>query len=186
MSKKILPTPEELRQLLRYEPETGKLYWKERPAEMFNAGNTSREARCSTWNKRYSGKEALIERHPEGYLRGRVMNKVVYAHRVAWAICKGRWPDELIDHINGDKSDNRIDNLRPASPAENARNSLKVSPTRSKLKGVHFHKSTGKWMAQITVNRKKIYLGVYGSEIDAHNAYRKAAKEMHVDFANFG
>ena len=186
MTNKILPTPERLRELLRYEPETGKLFWQPRPAEMFRPGNVTQEAFADRWNQRYAGKEAFTERHPGGYFKGKVFCKSLYAHRVIWAMINGEWPDQLIDHINGNGFDNRLHNLRHASAAENARNSRKLSKSGSGFKGIHLHRPTNKWLAQITVNRKKMHLGLYDSEIDAHSAYQKAAAMQHKDFANFG
>lgn len=93
--------PSELKQLLRYEPETGKLYWLER-------ASTSQHA--ATWNARFAGKE-VFSISGQGYREGKIYGARYSAHRVIWAIVYGTWPDQ-VDHINGDRLDNRLINLR--------------------------------------------------------------------------
>lgn len=183
MSKKILPTPEELRQLLRYEPETGKLFWKERPAEMFNPGNTSREARCSTWNKRYSGKEAFTAKNRYRYHVGALFDRVMMAHRVAWAIHSGEWPHEEIDHIDGVRSNNAYSNLRLASRAENCRSMAQSAGAVSRYRGVSRDPKTGRWTAKICVNLHQKHLGRFDTEEAAYAAYVSASKALHKDFS---
>lgn len=183
MTKRSLPTPEQLRQLLRYEPDTGKLYWKERPIEMFNAGNTSREARCCTWNKRYAGKEAFTSKNKYGYHVGAIFGRVMMAHRVIWAIHFGEWPELEIDHSDRCRSNNSITNLRSASRAENCRNMKSKSGADSELRGVALDKKSGRWIAKICVNLKQIYLGRFDTEKDAYEAYRRASIEMHGEFS---
>src|SRR5690625_141302 len=113
MTKRILPTPEELRQLLRYEPETGKLYWKPRPEDSFA---TIRAAR--SWNSKHAWQEAFLNSCPAGYRKSYVKNINMSAHRVAWAIYYGEWPEESIDFINNVKKDVRIANLRSATNSQ--------------------------------------------------------------------
>lgn len=134
MAKRPLPTPTVLRQLLRYEPETGKLYWLERPD-------------APAWNRAHAGGEALTFKMSNGYLSGTVLARTVWAHRVAWAVHYGAWPEHQIDHINGDKTDNRIANLRDVTDAENKRNSPRYRNNTSGVSGVRWHEGRKQWRA---------------------------------------
>lgn len=91
---------------------------------------------------------------------------------------------EQVDHINGDSSDNRLENLRLATNTQNARNRGKSKHNTSGYKGVFWHKATNKWTAQIGVDRKRIYLGIFDTPELAHRAYCEAAKVYHGEFAN--
>lgn len=92
-------------------------------------------------------------------------------------------PDHLeTDHINGNRLDNRLVNLRPCTGAENSRNRKKQKGS-SKYKGVTWRKSSNKWLAQIRVNKKSIHLGEFDDENEAAESYRKAAKELFGEFA---
>lgn len=178
MAKRILPTPEQLRQLLRYEPDTGKLFWKERPLEMFLS-----EWSGKMWNARYAGEEAFTARGRDGYRRGAVLYTSMLAHRVAWAIYHGDWPENHLDHVNGDKTDNRIENLRSATNAENMRNTGLRADNKSGFKGVSWNAGCGKWQAHIRVDGKTKHLGLFDAAEAAHQAYCKAAAELHGQFA---
>lgn len=138
MANKPLPTPEELRQLLHYEPDTGKLFWKERPISLFkqdiDAPGRQRTAQ-KIWNTRYAGKEAFTAKS-RGYHYGALFNRCVFAHRVIWAIHTGQWPEEDVDHINGNPADNRITNLRALSHRENLRNRAAPRNNTSGIVGV--------------------------------------------------
>lgn len=91
--------------------------------------------------------------------------------------------DEEVDHINQNKLDNRKENLRLATSAENKRNRGKQSNNTSGYKGVMWDKATGKWMARICIDKKRIYIGWYSDKIDAAKAYDEKAKEVHGQFA---
>ena len=100
----------ELREYLRYDPDSGNLYWLERSASMF--GHTSNpEAQCKKFNMRFSGAEALTTDCGKGYRVGKVAQVIVKAHRVCWALHSGGWPDGDVYHKNGDRKDNRAKNL---------------------------------------------------------------------------
>ena len=88
-----------------YDPETGRFFWR------------NREGFCPQEGAMTAGKEAFISRKPNGYIYARLMGRAIYAHRAAWAISYGEWPKGDIDHINGDRADNRIANLRSPAPA---------------------------------------------------------------------
>lgn len=174
MAKKNLPSPEDLRQLLIYEPETGKLFWKPRDVSWFAGNRNTPEQNCKTWNTRHAGKEACATPQ-RGYKIGNVLNCLILAHRAAWAIHYGKWPDETIDHINGNRSDNRIVNLRDVSHHENMKNVRTPVTNTSGHIGVTLFKPNGKWVAGIKVNGKRLYLG-YFDTIEEAVAVRKAAE----------
>lgn len=178
MTNRILPTPDRLRELLTYDPETGKLFWKERPSVDFKNSRL-----CNSWNARFSGKEAFTADNGKGYLCSFIFKMPMKAHRVAWAIHHGEWPDGHIDHISGMKGDNRISNLRIATIAENQWNTALKSANTSGLKGVSWSVRQGKWRARIGVNGVMVWLGYFESKEDAHAAYGAAAKKYHGEFA---
>ena len=101
------------------------------------------------------------------------------AHRVAWAIYYGEWPKQEIDHKNRNASDNSIDNLRDVSGIENLRNKGVYSNNRSGYKGVTWHKSSGKWMAQIKHNKRNLHLGLFICPAEAGEAYMQKAEELY-------
>jgi len=120
----VRATPERLRQLLDYDPETGKLTWKARDSSQFTRsyGLCGPRHQAAVWSAKNAGREAFTYTNEHGYRKGKVDRQVYAAHRVAWAIYYGEWPKQIIDHINGEKSDNRITNLRDVSNSVNMRN----------------------------------------------------------------
>ena len=169
-------SPSTLKNLLSYNPETGEFFWKHRDASMFPYGN------CKTWNNRYAGRRALTAISTTGYYYGNIFNKKHFAHRVALAICFGSYP-EVADHINGNKLDNRILNLRFATLSGNARNVASSRGSSSKYLGVSWSKSKGRWYSCITASGKTKSLGRFVSEEDAARAYDAAAKFHYGEFA---
>ncbi len=151
-----------LRELLDYDPETGKLVWRERRPEMFESHGSPKQ-----WNDKFAGKEAFTARDSNGYLHGTLFRKSYRAHRIAWAIHYGAWPTGIIDHINGDPTDNRITNLRDVSQTENSRNSKLPKDNKSGRIGVHWVKKSRKWRAQITIKRRPMQLGDFEDLADA-------------------
>lgn len=181
MAERILPTPEQLRELLRYEPDTGRLFWKERPREMFKS-----EQSHAAWNTRYAGREAFTATGNHGYRTGSVNNKMYTAHRVIWAIVYGDWPENQIDHANAIRTDNRISNLRDATQQENNRNLRLTKANTSGFKGVSWHAGTGKWRSSIkTNNGEGVHLGLFATPESAHAAFCEAARKYHGEFARF-
>lgn len=177
MTKRPLPTPEELRQLLHYDPETGFLIWRTRSEEMFAHGLHGQKSTAAFWNRLHSGKRAdnlsLI-----GYCYVSVWGRGIPSHRVCWAIHYGRWPKQHIDHVDHDRANNRIDNLRDVPRLENMRNQKLSSNNKSGVTGVHWSDRLKKWSAQITVGGKTLYLGVFSEKADAINARREAESRM--------
>lgn len=178
MAARILPTPEQLRELLRYEPDTGKLFWKERPLSDFKNSRL-----CNSWNKKYSHKEAFTADNGSGYKCSFIFKSPMKAHRVAWAIYYGKWPSGHIDHANGDKGDNRISNLRVATAFENQWNTPRKPESCSGFKGVTWSKASSRWRARISAGGKSVWLGLFDTPEAAHAAYCEAAKKYHGEFA---
>lgn len=177
MVAKPLPPIKLMRQLLRYEPETGKLFWRERVPEMFQTGKRSREAICQGWNRLFAGKEAFPQLRADGYRYGRLADGQFMAHRVAWAIFHGKDPLGTIDHVNGDRSDNRIGNLRDCPMAINAKNLSLRKDNKFGVPGISFRPrrlSTRQWLAVIKVDGRSIHLGSFESINDAIEARREA------------
>lgn len=150
-----------LRQLLRYEESTGLFYWLPRGPEMFP---TRRAFGC--WNARYAGQEAGAA-DPRGYVSIRFLGGRVWAHRLAFAFGANAWPSGQIDHIDGDKSNNRLSNLRECSNAINSRNSRLYSNNTSGHCGVSWNKQVQKWKAQGKVDGKQHNLGHFASKDEA-------------------
>jgi len=178
-------TPELLRQLLRYEPDTGKLFWLPRNVGMFTDGAHSAAHNAALWKSRFEGKEALKTINCDGYRHGNLCGHTLRAHRVAWAIFYGKWPDRT-DHINGVRADNRIVNLRDVTNQENMRNQKKRKNNTSGATGVSWDKEHNRWLVQIMVesgkNKKVGRFDDFGEAVAA----RKSAEIEHGFHANHG
>lgn len=172
MATKPIPTPDLLRQLLRYEPETGKLFWLERSPSLFQDSYRTADGCAANWNSRWAGKEAFTSRMAAGHLQGRIDYRAYLAHRVAWAIFYGEWPKGEIDHINHDGADNRIENLRDVSHAENLRNQSLRQNNSSGVTGVA--RIGDVWYARIKQGGKLIHLGYFELFEDAVTARKDA------------
>lgn len=173
-----LPTPEVLREILRYEPESGKLYWLPRRIDL-----CKNERAMNSFNAQFAGKEAFTADNGDGYLCSHLTGRTLRAHRVAWAIFHGRWPANQIDHINGNRKDNRICNLRETTNAQNQRNRRPRQGCTSRYKGVGYVPKLEKWQARITDTRgKRVNLGFYKTEEEAHSAYARASEKHHGPF----
>lgn len=164
MAERALPTPAELRQLLRYEPETGKLFW-----------------RVTLSNRAPAGREAFTC-ISHGYRTGRIRGLMLRAHRVIWAMVHDRWPPEMIDHINCDRSDNRIENLREATAAENVLNRPVRHDSASGLKCVHFQKRENAWTSYLRINGRRKHLGYFATAEEAYAKYCDEARFHHGKF----
>lgn len=177
MTAKSNITQERLSQLFDYDPETGLFIWKQRPLSDF-----ANLRAMNSWNARYSGMVAGgTDTH--GYVQIKINRHLFLAHQLAWLFIHGKWPNSVIDHINNNRKDNRIINLREATLNGNATNSKTRKDNTSGMKGVSFHKRIKKWQAQISCKRKYISLGYYDTPEEAYAAYCKAAADLHGDFS---
>jgi len=177
MATKPLPDQALLLKLLRYEPETGKLFWLPRPLEMFSDHGIGAELNCRNWNRRYANREAFPCASPKGakgYVQAQIFRGKYQAHRIIWKMVTGEEPDQ-IDHISGIRADNRFSNLRAVSCAENKRNLGIDKRNKSGCTGVLWHKAAGKWWASIQKDGQRHNLGLYENLENAVRA-RKAAE----------
>lgn len=149
----------ELNRLLSYNPDTGIVSWKTH--------------KVAAWVGKPVGCD--IDR---GYARFRINRKWQRVHRIAWALMRQEWPDHMVDHINGDRSDNRWSNLRASDPFLNQQNRIKAETgSRTGVLGVKPYK--GRFCATIRVNNRSIWLGSYKSVEEASMAYLAAKRKYH-------
>lgn len=183
MAKKPLPDQAHLLKLLRYEPDTGKIFWRARdPSLMMASGSYSREARARMWNGMYAGKETGLMLNSDGYPMVTLDRHPYRAHRLIWKMITGDDPD-VIDHINGDRADNRWCNLRNVTPSENCKNQRIGTRNRSGVMGICWW--GGGWYAQIRHAGKVIHLGKFKELSDAVAA-RKSAERSYGYHPNHG
>ena len=167
-------SPEYLRSIMRYDPETGILSWNSRTREMF-----STDMSFQTWNGRYANKIAGRVGN-KGYRRIHIFGRDVMAHRVAWAIYTGTWPTFPIDHIDHCRDNNRFINLRQVTIGENAKNKLRRKDNSSGATGVDWIKDSKKWRAKIKADGKFYHLGLFDEFGDAVAA--RMAAETRLGF----
>lgn len=170
MAAQALPCPTRLRLFLNYDPETGRLTWKRRARRWFKS-----DADCKRWNTRFADAAALNSLDGPRYLTGTFFGQKVATHRVAWAMFYGEWP-EIVDHIDGDPKNNRIENLRSVSHTENNRNQRRSQIGKSGRAGVRFCKHIGRWSMQIRCdNRGRISQSFKTMQeaIAAHDKWKK-------------
>ena len=150
-----------LRSSLDYNKETGILKWK------VSVGKAKAGSECGSIHKL------------TGYKRLTVKGRTLSHHRVIWAIHYGEQPPSIIDHIDGNKTNNKIDNLRSGSNAVNQQNQTKAHKRNltSRHLGVSLFK--GRWRAKIYHNKKYIFLGYFKTELEAAKAYKKAKRKHH-------
>ena len=173
MKSKPLPSLDELNDLLDYNPETGLFTWKK--SRRGPRASTSSIAGCL---------------HSTGYVYIAIKSKIYLAHRLAYKMYHGSDPVDMIDHIDMDRANNCIANLRDATYTQNGINSKSKKNSFSGVKGVQPNRysaistsTASPWKAQIRVNKKSIHLGCYKTKEEAALAYEKAAKEYFGDFA---
>lgn len=162
------PTPERVRELLDYDPGTGKL--------------TCRVQKHGRWPV---GRIAGHKNKGTGYVDIYVDRVLFKAHRVAFVWMMGEWPPEEVDHINGDRADNRWSNLRLCNRAQNQANRKPNRSTVAGLKGVSFNKRTRKWVSGVQLNGCYEHLGTFDCPAAAHLAYVVAADTAFGEFARF-
>lgn len=148
----------ELRRLLRLDPETGRLFWRDRPESAF-----LRRRDWLGFQARLAGAEAFLAIGKDGYRVGRVLGRRFFAHRVVFALHHGHWPAGQIDHKDGCRLNNAPGNLRAVSPVGNCRNKGVGRRNTSGVPGVSFHRRYEKWQAQIGTPGRGSHLGYFGT-----------------------
>lgn len=133
--------------------------------------------------KRYLGKIAGSEKQ-SGYMCIVLSGKTYYTHRLIFLYHHGFLP-KTVDHINGNKKDNRIENLREVTQQQNTFNSIKKSTNTSGIKGISWHKQCKRWRAECCINGKNFYLGLFDSIEEARIYLNKKREELHGEFAKY-
>lgn len=152
-----------LREMISYDPLTGVFTWK-------------------TDHCRRKAGESAGSQKPDGYVYLKLQGQTYGAHRVAWMLITGEWPDSAVDHRDGVRSNNAWSNLRLATRAQNNAN---VPPRGlSGLKGATYSKRERRWKAQICIRGKQTCLGTFNTAEQAHAAYRDAADTYQGPFAH--
>jgi hypothetical protein len=154
---------EEIQKILRYEPDTGDFYY------VIKRGS-----------RRIGDKAGLL--YENGYIRIEISGKRYLSHRLAWLFCNKSWPTKFIDHINGDRSDNRIVNLREADQHQNQYNSKKHKDNTTGYKNIRLHRD-GKYEVRISVKGKRIQIGSFKTVEEAAQSYNNAVIKYHAEFA---
>lgn len=161
---KPLPSMQRLRELFSYNPFTGEV------------------CRKVDVPKSHSG-DVVGTVNSRGSLICRVDYRILYVHRIAWALHYGCEPPEIIDHINGIPSDNRICNMRAATTQQNNWNRGVHRRNKSGIKGAHWSSLEKRWRSSVKVNGKSIHLGWFDTAEEAAAAYRIAARRYYGEFA---
>lgn len=151
------------KEVLEYDCHSGLLKWLKSPCSWISAGDTAGSLHKQT-----------------GYIYVVVDQRKYKAHRLAWLLHHGVWPDDAIDHIDGNRQNNRIDNLRAATYAQNQQNRTLDIRNKSGYTGVSWDKGHQKWIAKICFQRKQRTLGVFANVEDAAKAYANAKAELHT------
>lgn len=159
-------TADEVRRVLSYDPESGELHWK----KAGRRGPVKPGAAAGTL-------------HPSGYITVMLHGRCYKAHRLAWLLMMGVWPNGHIDHINGRCADNRWANLRLATRSQNLSNSKLRSDSTTGAKGVSFNKQMQKWIAYVNHKGARYYLGTFADMASAIIARDNKARELHGEFA---
>ncbi|WP_081275724.1 HNH endonuclease [Stenotrophomonas maltophilia] len=154
---------EQVKRALDYDPGTGVFTWLLAPAPWIGIGDVAGSLHKRT-----------------GYRYITVARKKYKAHRLAWFISTGCMPPVAIDHINGNRDDNRLSNLRLATYAQNQQNRGIDRRNTSGFPGVSWDAKLGKWRAKICVNRKQIHIGSFATPEEAGEAYRLAKQKHHT------
>lgn len=169
----------ELVELLDVDIATGDITYKSRDMKWFKD-----EREWKIFHSRFAGRPALKTVSGYGYKCGSLCGHRLAAHRVVWAVANGRWPSGVIDHINGDRLDNRIENLRSVSRAENQRNMKMNKANKSGVTGVWWNQSRRRWVAEIGSGENRKVLGYFrekrkAAEVRRNEERRRGYHENH-------
>lgn len=156
---------ETLNEWIHYNSKTGNFTWKKSPHHLVKMGDMA-----GTYEKR-------------GYRVLQVRKKIIKAHRAAWAITYGYFPIGEIDHIDNNPSNNRIGNLREVDRSKNQMNAKTPKNNTSGVKGVHYCNPKRKWIASISIDKKKICIGHFASIEEAIKARKQKEKDIHGEYA---
>lgn len=177
MSEHIIPTrrdqvtPKIVAELLRYNPQTGELFWRERDRKWFVSDKGHK-----TWNGKWANKQAFTTTDRLGYRQGALFSIGFLAHRVVLAIANSEWPD-VVDHIDGNPGNNTLLNLRATTQAENKRNIRMYDRNKSGTHGVRWDEQRSLWVARIGINGKSVHIGRFASKAGAIEARKRAERE---------
>lgn len=167
---KVRVTAERVREVFSYDPLSGALTYRVR-RKHYRPGERA-------------GFVALKSNHRSGgYRIVRLDNREYAEHWLVWIHTHGRWPTGVLDHMNGDRADNRIANLRDCSVSQNNANRGKQANNTSGIKGVFFNRNARKWSSSINCRRRFYYLGLFKTADEAAAAYARKAKELFGEFA---
>jgi hypothetical protein len=150
------------------------------PDQQEVCGIVNYDAATGIFSSRRTG-QVLSAKNSKGYLQISIRNRTYYAHRLAWLYVHGTWPVHQVDHINGNRTDNRICNLRLATPSENQCNMGVKKHSQVGIKGVA--KVNNRYRAVIRKNCVRYHLGYFSTPEAASAAYSAAAARLHGDFA---
>ena len=162
---RLLPSKEELHALLEY--KDGKLFWKVKRRGSVKFGDEA----------------GSISNH--GYRQVSINNKLYLQHRLIW-IMHGNDPEDCLDHIDGDKLNNRIENLRVATVSQNAMNRKRYSNNTSGIKGVNWDKNRSRWQGRVEIKSKLYTTSYFKDKEECAKAVRELRAKLHGDFANHG
>lgn len=159
-------TAEQARELVRYVPETGEFYYVER-----RSNRCHKDGRAGSFGQR-------------GIVQIRIKGENYLAHRLAFLLMTGEWPKQVVDHIDGNPSNNRWSNLRDVSQQVNTYNLRRTHRHKrhSRLLGAHWCEQGKLWKSSITVNGKAQHLGVFATAEEASAAYLDAKRRLHPGF----
>jgi hypothetical protein len=163
-------TAKRVRELLDCDPETGALRWRERPG-------------ATSFNTRLACKLAGIYCPRDGYWRVRIDGRLYLSHRVVFLHVKGFWPPATLDHRDGNRQNNALDNLRPASIHQNNMNLSRPRNKKAHPRGCWQDPKTGRWQVHIQAYGKRVCVGWFATEEAAARAYLDAAAQLHGDFS---
>lgn len=178
MANRPLPGIDFIRNRIAYAPDSGALVWRERPEGDFRgSGKINAATRAKMWNNRHAGTRACNTPAATGHLVGHIAGRLMLAHRVAFAIMEGRWPS-LVDHINGNPTDNRWSNLRETDKTGNAKNCCVTKRNQVGRTGVRLSRRGNGFTAHIRSEGRDYYLGHFTSIAEASAARRGAEKVL--------